>query len=72
MINCKVESKLKLKKHCVLAAADVENFDTNSKNIDFTIKDTKPYVLKSNFLGIYRLLVLVYSNQDKNSKNYKA
>ena len=51
MINCKFESKLKLKKHCVLAAADVENFDTNSKNIDFTIKDKKPYVLKSNFLG---------------------
>ena len=46
-INCKVESKLKWKKHCVLPVADVGNNDSdggNSNNIIFTKKDTKLYV----------------------------
>ena len=29
-------------------------------------------LIKSNFLGINRLFVLTYSNQDNNSKGYKA
>ena len=46
-INCKVESKLKWKEHCVLSVADVGNNDndgTNSNNIIFTKKDRKLYV----------------------------
>ena len=30
------------------------------------------FFLESNFVGIKRLLVLVYSNQDKNLKRYKT
>ena len=46
-INCKVESKLKWKEHCVLSVADVGNNDndgTNSNNIIFTKKDRKLYI----------------------------
>ena len=30
------------------------------------------YFLKSNFVGVNRLFVLIYSNQDDNAKRYKA
>ena len=30
------------------------------------------YFLESNFVGVNRLFVLVYSNQDDTSKRYKA
>ena len=46
-INCKIESKLKWKEHCVLSVADVGNNDNdgaNSNNIIFTKKDRKLYV----------------------------
>ena len=43
LINCKVDLKLEWIKHCVLAAAGVENDGANSNNIIFTIKDTKLY-----------------------------
>ena len=36
--------KLRWKKHCILAAAGVENVEANSNNIVFTIKDAKLYV----------------------------
>ena len=44
LINCKVDLKLKWKKHCVLAAAGAEDAGANSNNTIFTIKDTKFYV----------------------------
>ena len=43
LINCKVDLKLEWIKHCVLAAAGIENDGSNSNNIIFTIKDTKLY-----------------------------
>ena len=47
MINCKVELKLRWKKHCVLYVLGNENDNDNaeSNNIIFTIKDTKLYAL---------------------------
>ena len=30
------------------------------------------YFLKSNFVGVNRLFVIVYSNQDANSKRFKT
>ena len=39
LINCKIELKLKLTKHCVLATGGNENDDVNSNNIIF--KDAK-------------------------------
>ena len=47
LINCKVELKLRWIKHHVLAVAGVENDDTNSNNIIFTIKDKKYMFLQS-------------------------
>ena len=44
LINCKVDLKLKWKKHCVLAAAGAEDAGANSNNTIFIIKDTKLYV----------------------------
>ena len=43
MINWKVKIKLRRTKHCALAEAGIENSDTNSNNIIFTIKDAKSY-----------------------------
>ena len=43
LINCKVELKLKQKKHCILAAVGGDNTTSNPGNIIFTIKDTKLY-----------------------------
>ena len=40
LINCKVELKLKWRKHCVLASAETENVGADS-DIIFTIKDAK-------------------------------
>ena len=44
LINCKTELKPKWTKHCVLATGGNSNYDANSNNIIFTIKDTKSYV----------------------------
>ena len=44
LINCKIELKLKWTNHCVLATGSNDNYDINSDNIIFTIKDTKLYV----------------------------
>ena len=44
LINCKVESKLKWTKHCVLSAAAAYYINANSNNIIFIIKGTKLYV----------------------------
>ena len=45
LIKCNVELKLRWTKHCVLAAAGVENNNAGSNNNIFTIKDIKLYVL---------------------------
>ena len=60
LINCKVELKLKLKNHCVLATAGVDEVNANDDNIIFTIKDTKLYVL---------LVTLSARNNQKLSKS---
>ena len=47
LTNCKVESKLKWTRYCVLPVAGNENNineDTNANNTNFTMKDTKLYV----------------------------
>ena len=47
LINCRVESKLKWPKYCVLSVGGNENNineDVNANNIIFAIKDTKLYV----------------------------
>ena len=46
LINCKVESKLKWTKYCVLSATGNNNEIANAANANrtFTIKDTKLYV----------------------------
>ena len=44
LVTFKVALKLRWKKHCALAAAGVENADTNSNNITFIIKDTKLFI----------------------------
>ena len=62
LINCKVELKLRWIKHHVLAVAGVENDDTNSNNIIFTIKDKKIYVLAVTLSTHY---------QQKTIKNYQ-
>ena len=116
LINCKVESKLKWTKYCVLSAAAAYYINTNSNNIIFIIKGTKLYLpvvnlstrdnqnyqnflaedFKDQFIGmnikqkvkmkiqqmnidifsneiwVNRLFVLVYSNQDDNSKKFKT
>ena len=43
-INCKVQLKLKLTKHCVLSAGGNNNANADHDNIIFTIKDTKLHV----------------------------
>ena len=44
LFNCKVEPKLRWKKHCVLALAGVENDGADSNNIILFIEDTKLFV----------------------------
>ena len=47
LINCNMELKLRLTKHCVLPVAGTNNANGNDDdNIIFTIKDTKLYVSK--------------------------
>ena len=41
LIKCKVESKLKWRKHCDLFENSNGNTDANFNNFIFTIKDTK-------------------------------
>ena len=43
LINCKVELKLKLMNHCVLAAAGSDNENASPDKIIFNIKNTKLY-----------------------------
>ena len=45
MINCKLESKLKWTKHCVLFERGNDNSDNNPDNFIFTMKNLKLYVL---------------------------
>ena len=45
MINCKLESKLKWTKHCVLFERGNDNSDNNPDNFIFTMKNIKLYVL---------------------------
>ena len=105
-------------KYCILCAAGANDNDANSKDVIFTVKDTKLYVpvvtlsardnqklskllskgfersgywneyktksenknttnefghfLESNFVGVNRLFLLVYSDQDANSKRFKT
>ena len=40
LINCKVELKPKWTNHCVFSALGVDNDDSDSDNIIFTMKDT--------------------------------
>ena len=49
LINCKVELKPKLKKHCVLSVLGnkSDNANVDSNNIVFTINDVKLCVLLS-------------------------
>ena len=58
LINCKVELKLRWKKHCVLSLGGADNVhgnddddddDDDDDNIIFIIKDTKLYVLVVTF-----------------------
>ena len=42
------------------------------KNENKNTANDKRYFLKTNFVGVNRLLVLVYSNQDAGSKRYKT
>ena len=43
---------------------------TKSENEDTT--NEYKYLLESNFVGVNRLLMLVYSNQDDNAKRFKS
>ena len=45
LINCKVDLKLKWSNYCVLSAACNDNANGNDDNINFTVKDTKLYVV---------------------------
>ena len=56
-----------------------ERFETSvywneykTKNENKNMKNEYRYFLESNFVGINRFFVLVYSDQDENSKSYKA
>ena len=59
MINCKAELKLKWMKHCVLAAASIDNVNANDSNIIYTMKETKLYV---------RVVTLSAKDNQKQSK----
>ena len=56
LINCKIELKLRLTKHCVLTVAVNDNTNNNPNRIFVFIKDTKLHVpvvtlsTKDNFL----------------------
>ena len=71
LINCKVE--FKWTESCVLSATGADNNDANSKNIIFTIKETKLYVpvvtlsakdnQKPSKLKIQQIKIDIFSNQ---------
>ena len=62
LINCKVELKLKWTKHCLLSAVGADNVNNrDSRNIIFTIKDTKLYVPE-----------VTLSARDKDNQNFLA
>ena len=44
LIKCKVELKPKWSNQCVLAAAGIDNVNSNDNNIILTVKNTKLYV----------------------------
>ena len=48
LINCKVQLNLKWKKYCILASNCIENANTSSNNIIFTIKDINLFFLVVN------------------------
>ena len=43
-INCEVELKLKWTKNCALAPPGDDNFNANTNDVIFTLKDTKLYI----------------------------
>ena len=51
LINCKVQLKLKWRKHYILPTGGNDNDDANSNNIISTIKDTKLYVPMVTFIN---------------------
>ena len=57
-MNCKIELKLKWKKHNVLSAAGADNNDANSNNIAFTMKT-------QNYMSLLSL------NEQKMVKSYQ-
>ena len=63
LINCKVKSKLKWTKYCILSAAGNDNNINENADVNdvFNIKDTKLYVL-----------VVTLSERVKNDVNFLA
>ena len=64
LVHCKVELKLRLTKHCVLAS-DVKNDGGNSNNINFAVKETKLYLPVVTLLanGNQNLWKLIFKDQ---------
>ena len=55
LTNCKVELKLRWTNHCVLAVVGVDNTNSNSIDIIFTIKNTNLCIpLRSVYLNEYK------------------
>ena len=50
LINCKVESKFKWMKHCVLSLLGTENADANYNNFIFMVED-KYYMSLSSLIS---------------------
>ena len=46
--------------------------DYKTKSENKNMRNEYRYFPKSNFVGVNRLFILVYSNQDDNAKRYKA
>ena len=66
LINCKVKSKLKWTKHCVLSAADSKNNineDASANDMIFTIKGTELYIPVVTFLSKRQSKILKTSYQ---------
>ena len=85
LINCKVELKLRWSKYCVLLVGGIDNLnannDDNNQFIGINIKQkviikiqktNSEFFHGSNFVGVNRLFVLAYSNEDAASKKFKA
>ena len=82
MVYCKVELKLKLTKQCVLQATDVDIVNAHDNNLNFTVKDTRLYVVTyqqktiRNFQNVFtkdlknQTIGIIYkSNKKKKKKN---